>query len=171
MLSVLARRSSLSGVLLLVASLAALTVVAGLPLAITKPLAEARQQHQHQQLAASEEPLQDVVAIQMAETVEHITQQAVAAGHAVPHIIPLNVKARTEQEEEDFFALIDEHHDNLEQGQQPTKRRVRAHVAARGGCIWRSIVMRIRSHLCLGLFLLLLVVLQAWSCTWSWTSP
>jgi len=34
----------------------------------------------------------------------------------MPHIIPLTHTTRSEQEEEDYFALIDEHHDNLEQG-------------------------------------------------------
>lgn len=114
------QRRSLVWAALAAVLLASCTVALALPMSLSRPLADARVSSSSS--GASDDSFgSDVVALQMADTVHQITESAKAAGHAVPHIIPLNVRARSEQEEEEYFALIDEHHDNLEQGQ--TERR------------------------------------------------
>jgi len=80
-------------------------MVLALPVAMQRDMAEVRAAAQHE----------DVVALQVSEATR-LMEKAVAEGQPKPQMIPLTARIRNEQEEEEYFALIDEHHDNLEQG-------------------------------------------------------
>jgi len=80
-------------------------MVMALPVSMQRDIASARAVQEHE----------DVVALQMSEATK-LVDAAVAAGQPKPQLIPLTARIRNQQEEEEYFALIDEHHDNLEQG-------------------------------------------------------
>jgi hypothetical protein len=96
------------------------TVVSGLPVSMQRDMAESRSNAAHD----------DLVALQITQTTK-IVAEAVAKGEAPPQMIPLTARVRNDQEEEDYFALIDEHHDNLEQGHTHARTRDTAHKRGR----------------------------------------
>jgi hypothetical protein len=91
--------------LLALVAISCIAAAVALPVSLQKNLAAARFAVVHE----------EVVALQVSETAR-IVAEATAAGSPAPQIIPLTHSQRTEQEEQDYFALLDEHHDNLEQG-------------------------------------------------------
>lgn len=92
-------------VALVLACAYACIVVSGLPVSMQRDMSSVRSVDSHE----------EVVALQLSEATK-LVDAAVKAGQPKPQIIPLTANIRTQHEEEDYFALIDEHHDNLEQG-------------------------------------------------------
>ena len=107
------RRSAAGIVMALALALVCVASVSAFPVSLQKSIAEAREASH---VAAAHE---DTVALQVGEAAKSMASaDASTAAPVAPqaHMIPLTNRIRTTQEEEEFFALIDEHHDNLEQG-------------------------------------------------------
>lgn len=97
--------------LLLLSLLCALVVLAAsLPVSLQKDMADVRQRAAAALEAESE--ADDLVALQIAQ----VARVAEKEGRDPPGMIPLRAREKSEREEEDFFAMMDEHQDNLEQG-------------------------------------------------------
>lgn len=110
--------------LLTVSLLALLALVSSLPVSLQRDLSSARA------TAAATESDEALVALQVGEAAKLTAEAAKAEGGEVPTILPLRARTKTEREEEDFFALIDEHQDNLELGQSQARGGIRHRLLA-----------------------------------------
>lgn len=102
---------------MLLALLALALPASAFPVSLQKGIAAARES------SAFDAEHESVVALQTAESARVVAAaQSDQPGQMAPQLISLTQRPRTSVEEEDYFALIDEHQDNLDQGTREGRR-------------------------------------------------
>jgi hypothetical protein len=104
-------RPTVTGVLAAVLVALLFVSVSAFPVSLQKGIAAARES------SAFDAEHEAVVALQTSESARTVAAAAAEKpGQPGPQLISLTQRPRTSVEEEDYFALIDEHQDNLDQG-------------------------------------------------------